>query len=138
MIFWRKKLGFSLLVISSIILLDQALKYPFTSSCNSGIAFGLLQNQRTVNTLISATVVFICFYFLMKEKRRFISFALLLVIGGGASNLFDRVTFGCVRDFIDFKIWPSFNLADSLISVGVIIIAVEIAFKRGQFNDLNQ
>lgn len=130
MIFGRSKLGFSLFVILSIILLDQALKFLFTSSCNRGIAFGLLQNQWTVNTLISFTVVSICFYFLMKEKRRFISFALLLVIGGGASNLFDRVTFGCVRDFIDFKIWPSFNLADSAISIGVVLILTKALFNK--------
>ena len=46
-----------------------------------------------------------------------------LLLGGTVGNLVDRVRFGYVTDFIDFKIWPTFNVADSAVTVGVIIFA---------------
>jgi signal peptidase II len=49
--------------------------------------------------------------------------ALGLVLGGAAGNLYDRVVFGAVRDFLDLGWWPVFNLADSAIVVGVLVYA---------------
>ena len=49
-----------------------------------------------------------------------------LVIGGSVSNLIDRVRLGHVTDFLDFKYWPAFNLADSFIVVGVAILFVAL------------
>jgi signal peptidase II len=48
--------------------------------------------------------------------------ALGLLIGGSMSNLVDRIRFGHVTDFIDFRYWPAFNLADSFIVLGVLIL----------------
>jgi signal peptidase II len=48
--------------------------------------------------------------------------ALGLVIGGSVSNLLDRVRLGYVTDFLDFRYWPAFNLADSFIVIGVAIL----------------
>lgn len=53
-------------------------------------------------------------------------FALALIFGGGLSNLIDRFTRGCVVDFIDVDFWPSFNLADAAITVGVIILVLSM------------
>jgi len=52
--------------------------------------------------------------------------ALGLVIGGSVSNLVDRVRLGHVTDFLDLKFWPAFNLADSFIVVGVIILLLAL------------
>jgi signal peptidase II len=52
--------------------------------------------------------------------------ALGLVIGGSVSNLVDRIRLGHVTDFIDFKFWPAFNLADSFIVVGVGILLLAL------------
>jgi signal peptidase II len=52
--------------------------------------------------------------------------ALGLVIGGSISNLVDRVRLGHVTDFLDFKFWPAFNLADSFIVIGVAILLVTL------------
>ena len=52
--------------------------------------------------------------------------ALGLVIGGSVSNLADRIRLGHVTDFLDFRYWPAFNLADSFIVIGVGIILVAL------------
>jgi signal peptidase II len=57
--------------------------------------------------------------------------ALGLVIGGSASNLADRVRLGFVTDFLDFRYWPAFNLADTSIVVGVgILLAALVLAER--------
>ncbi|MEX2027942.1 MAG: signal peptidase II [Candidatus Curtissbacteria bacterium] len=114
-------------------------KAKFASSYNSGIAFGILQSLGTFNTIAAIVVVWACFYFLTREKRAVASFALALIVGGGLSNIVDRLALGGVRDFIDIGFWPSqtwlsssltrwpsFNLADSAVTIGVIILIFAI------------
>jgi signal peptidase II len=56
--------------------------------------------------------------------------ALSLILGGALGNLYDRIAFGYVVDFLEFYVgayhWPSFNIADSAITVGVVLLAFEI------------
>ena len=54
---------------------------------------------------------------------RLVRAGLGLVMGGVIGNLIDRLRLGYVTDFIDFKVWPAFNVADSALTVGIIIIA---------------
>ena len=54
--------------------------------------------------------------------------ALGLVIGGSLSNLIDRIRLGHVTDFLDFKYWPAFNLADSFIVIGVVMLFFVLLF----------
>lgn len=91
---------------------------------NSGIAFGLFsQAAPLVIVLTSAIVLGMIFFFAHSGARHpLLPAALGLVIGGSVSNLFDRVTSGHVTDFIDFSFWPSFNLADSFIVLGVAVL----------------
>jgi signal peptidase II len=88
---------------------------------NSGIAFGLFsQATSIVIVLTSAVVLWMVVFFARSGARHpLLPAALGLVIGGSVSNLFDRVTSGHVTDFVDIKYWPSFNLADSFIVLGV-------------------
>ena len=51
--------------------------------------------------------------------------AFSLILGGAIGNLIDRMMYGYVIDFIDFRIWPVFNIADSAITVGAVIIALK-------------
>ncbi len=100
---------------------------------NTGAAFGLFQNQRLVLTLIAflgiATIVIAALL-----SNRYLPFldnalgrvALGLVLGGTVGNLIDRLRFGYVTDFIDFRIWPTFNVADSAVTIGIIIIAYTV------------
>lgn len=109
-----------------IIFLDQITKAQLGTSCNAGIAFSLFESLGVLNIIIPVIIVLVCFYFLLKQKREIVAFALALIIGGGLSNILDRLIIGCVRDFIDLKFWPSFNLADSAVTIGVSIIVFSI------------
>lgn len=99
-----------------------ASKYFFVS-CNEGGVFGFGSGGES-NLLISLASLAILIYlgFLAyKEKKNDLNLALVLVLSGGISNFLDRLTFGCVRDFIQvFKWFPSFNFADVLISIGAL------------------
>ena len=91
---------------------------------NSGIAFGLFTSATgVVIALTVIAVVWMLVYFARHGARHpVIPAALGLLIGGSVSNLVDRVRLGHVTDFIDFRYWPAFNLADSFIVIGVAIL----------------
>ena len=59
-----------------------------------------------------------------------LSIALALILGGAMGNLIDRIQSGYVIDFIDLRVWPVFNLADSAISIGAVLLAIELIFKK--------
>ncbi len=97
---------------------------------NSGAAFGLFQGQSFLLTIIAlvgvAALLLYAFFFHHRFPfldNRLGKLALGLVLGGTVGNLIDRVYLGYVTDFIDFNFWPAFNIADSAIVVGVIIVA---------------
>lgn len=102
---------------------------------NTGAAFSFLHDaggwqQWLFGGLASAVSVFICIY-LWKlpaaEKR--LALSLALILGGALGNLYDRLTLGYVVDFIDVYVnslhWPAFNIADSAITVGAIILLID-------------
>ena len=125
----NKKIISSSIVAASIIAFDQATKYfaPTwfsTIVCNSGFAFGAYQGF--LNGLIAALVLLGLIYIFVKNSSSDILFGLALVIGGGMSNLTDRLVRGCVVDFIDLKFWPAFNLADAAITIGVVILILSL------------
>jgi len=75
-------------------------------------------------------------YFIIKSEKEplLIIIALSLIFGGAVGNLIDRIRFGAVVDFLDFYIgswhWPAFNVADSAITVGAILMLWQIIFRR--------
>ena len=91
---------------------------------NSGIAFGFFsQATAIVIVLTGLAVAWMLVYFARSGARHpVLPVALGLVIGGSTSNLLDRVRLGYVTDFLDFRWWPAFNLADSFIVIGVLIL----------------
>jgi signal peptidase II len=91
---------------------------------NSGIAFGLFsQATAIVIVLTGAAVLWMLVFFARSGARHpVLPVALGLVIGGSLSNLLDRVRLGYVTDFLDLRWWPAFNLADSFIVVGVLVL----------------
>ena len=95
---------------------------------NSGIAFGLSSNATPAVIVVTGiAVAWMLVYFARSGARHpVLPVALGLVIGGSISNLVDRVRLGHVTDFLDFKYWPAFNLADSFIVVGVAILLLAL------------
>ena len=91
---------------------------------NSGIAFGLFASATSIVIVLTGIAVAWMLLFFARSGARHpvLPVALGLVIGGSVSNLVDRVRLGYVTDFIDLRYWPAFNLADSFIVVGVVIL----------------
>lgn len=100
---------------------------------NTGCAFGLFKSQPTlIFIIISLTAVIFFIYFLKHIKRSYVftQLGLILLISGSVSNLIDRFRFGYVIDFLDFRIWPVFNLGDTAITIGVSIFILQLFLKN--------
>ncbi|HKM39156.1 MAG TPA: signal peptidase II [bacterium] len=93
---------------------------------NPGAAFGLLQNQTWL--LVAVTIVIMVLIILYAGRTEFqtplLRWSLSSVLGGAVGNLIDRVRFGYVIDFLDFRVWPVFNIADMAIVAGVGLLIV--------------
>jgi len=87
---------------------------------------GLGLHQYYTHNFLFVFIVSSIVYLFIKEKNGFARFTLSLIISGAAGNLFDRISKGYVIDFLDFHIgnhhWPSFNLSDSFITVGSLLL----------------
>ena len=91
---------------------------------NTGTAFGLFQDHNLFFVILSAAVIIVLGIILFRGERKgqsvFSWVPLALVLGGAIGNLIDRIRFGYVIDFVDLRVWPVFNLADSCITVGIV------------------
>lgn len=111
--------------------------FHLTYVLNPGAAFGLFA-QRT-NYFIAVSVVVIALILLFGNRlargNRVLQAGFGLMLGGAVGNLVDRVVAGKVTDFMDFRIWPVFNVADASIVIGVGLFALDAFFgkdSRGQ------
>ncbi len=100
---------------------------------NRGVSFGLLYHQHDYMPYVLSAVAFIiCAWlgrWLLRVENLMVALALGLVLGGAIGNVVDRLRFGAVVDFLDFHVanwhWPSFNLADTCIVVGVGLLLLD-------------
>ncbi|MDF2546854.1 MAG: lspA [Anaerosolibacter sp.] len=92
---------------------------------NYGAAFGILRNQKLFFIIMTLAVVIGTFFFLRTQEKVHpaMKFSLTLIIAGAIGNLIDRIQFGYVRDFFDFRVWPVFNIADMAIVCGAILLS---------------
>src|SRR5699024_2423909 len=104
--------------------------FYLTSHRNSGAAWGILQGQMGFFYVVTAIVVVGLIYFMQKyaRERKMLAIALSLILGGAIGNFIDRLFRKEVIDFFDFMIfrydYPIFNIADSALVVGVIIVII--------------
>ena len=106
---------------------------------NEGIAFGLLSfNQDTFYnflTLFIVIIIFIILYMITKSSG-LKKYSLLMILGGAIGNVFDRIIYKAVPDFIDFHVgnfhWFIFNVSDIFISVGVILMVILELFDKSK------
>lgn len=98
---------------------------------NTGAAFGMLQGNTWFLILTSVLVSAVVAYLIWKVKpeNRYVKTSLALILGGALGNLVDRVLLGYVVDFLDFRIWPVFNIADSCVVVGAILLGYFVVVK---------
>lgn len=118
------------LVFLAVVLLDQISKFlapkvGLVIVRNTGIAFGLFPNF-CWGLVVLILLCLACFNLLRQRNKRYsLTVYYSLVLGGGFSNLFDRFYFGHIRDFIDLKFWPVFNLADVAVTCGVLLLLLK-------------
>ena len=104
--------------------------FHFTLIHNTGIAFGLFKNQGIVFIIIPIIAILVIAYHIFTSHQDdnagyLYIFAFSLILAGALGNLIDRIAYGYVIDFIDFRIWPVFNLADTAITIGAIFILIK-------------
>jgi signal peptidase II len=103
-----------------------------TPTHNTGGAFSLFQAKNHYFVLVAslAVIALLVTYHRFQRRDFWASAALMMAFGGAIGNLIDRVRFGYVRDFFDIHVWPIFNIADSAITLGILILAWHFLFKR--------
>ncbi len=98
---------------------------------NRGAAFGIFKNQTLIFIIAAGFAISLIASSLRKSsKANLYNFALSLILAGSAGNLIDRLRFGYVIDFIDFRVWPVFNIADSAITIGAILLGYSMLFNK--------
>jgi len=152
----RSKLRRLFVVAGVVLVLDQATKililnyfplyhtvsvlpgfFNLTHVHNPGGAFGVLSGSPSLVRHIffllassAALVVVLFLYFKTPGRYRLLSAGLALIFGGALGNLTDRIRLGKVVDFLDFYIrsfhWPAFNIADSAISIGMVVFVYHL------------
>lgn len=99
---------------------------------NSGAAFGILKEHRWVFLIASVAAIVLILWMLKKNKitNKLFLVSLSMILGGGIGNMIDRMAIGYVVDFIDFRLidFAVFNVADSAISIGAVLLVVYIVF----------
>ncbi|UCD84164.1 MAG: signal peptidase II [Deltaproteobacteria bacterium] len=105
---------------------------------NIGAAFGLFSNLSSelrgplfISISILAILMILSFFIKLEDRQRLLSFSFSLILGGALGNFIDRIRLGYVIDFLDihwydYYHWPAFNIADTAITVGVILLLLEI------------
>ncbi len=152
----RNKYLFLFVISGALIVIDQYTKFMVTLHIplnysvkvvegffnlthirNSGVAFGIFSDQQSelkpyllvFVSIIAIVAILVIFHQTGKEKRM-VQTGLVLVFSGAIGNLIDRVLHKEVIDFIDFFIenqhWPAFNVADSCITIGVMLMAADM------------
>lgn len=154
-----------LVAAALVVVLDQATKWwilnivmmppkvievvPFFNlvlTWNRGVSFGLFNSGSPLNALILPIVAIAIagslLVWLMRVDRMILALALGLIIGGAVGNLIDRFRFGAVADFLDVHAlgyhWPAFNVADSAITIGVVVLIADSLFGSAERRKTHQ
>ncbi len=143
----KRQYLFLLAIIAIILFIDQITKYiistkmqlnqsiqvtPFLSLTyitNTGVSFGSFQGYNLLFIIITTLFILFIIYYLPYFETKILP-AIALVLAGAIGNLIDRILYSHVIDFIDFKIWPVFNIADSSITIAAVWIIIVIFFKK--------
>jgi len=137
-------------IILSIFVLDRASKhwalkalymksvqvlsfFHLTYAENTGVAFGMFRDSNLFFLLFSSVLIAVLLYLRRQIEAygRLAAAGLALVLGGALGNLYDRIAYGFVVDYFDFSFFPAvFNVADSAITVGAVLMALGMKEKK--------
>ncbi len=102
-------------------------------SHNTGIAFNLFPNVSplfTITSLIICGLIIYAYIAYLPNQSLFVQASIGFILGGAVGNIIDRIRLGYVIDFVQVGWWPVFNVADSGITTGAIVLAIYITFAR--------
>lgn len=124
---------YDLLVIEGLRFVEVLPFFNLVTVWNYGVSFGMLTNESQLGpwlfVAVALAIVAALLTWLRRAPSRMVAFALGMVIGGAIGNVVDRLRYGAVFDFLDVHAfgwhWPAFNLADSGISIGVILLLAD-------------
>lgn len=146
---WGDYVLAAFILIAGIILFDQITKimvenhfielesigvidniFYLTYVPNYGAAFGILKNKTIFFIIIGIIIITGLLIYLqyIPKQRKTLKLALILQIAGALGNMIDRIRLGYVIDFLDFRIWPVFNIADMAIVIGAIFLIYDVFF----------
>lgn len=131
-------------IVGKYLLFEQPVKVlPFFNlyfTYNRGAAFSFLDSasgwQQWLFGVVAIGISIIVVRWLLKLKKSqiWLSVSLALILGGALGNLYDRIVYHYVIDFLDFYYqawhWPAFNIADSAICVGAIMLVIDVLWKK--------
>lgn len=123
-------------VLGEQIVIEVTPFFNWVRAWNTGVSFSMFNDYGSLGTVIlsavAGAIVVALVVWLKNEQNRLAQAALGMIIGGAIGNVIDRVRLGAVFDFLDFHIagshWPAFNLADSFICVGAVILIIQSIF----------
>ena len=139
------------IIIFLVVLLDQITKYfvvtkmyfeesipiinkifYLTYITNTGTAFGKLQQYGSILLIFSVIAILILSLIVFKQKNipKINLIAFSMILGGAIGNVIDRILRGSIVDFLDFRIWPIFNIADSAITIGIALLIIHSVFSK--------
>lgn len=139
---------FALLICVSDLVIKNYLRFNLTSQVsplipkifnitlvlNKGAAFGVLQG-RTVLLIFIGIIFLVLFYLFFKKEgkgNKLFLISCAMILGGAASNMYDRIVLGYVVDYLQFAFWtafPVFNLSDACITIGTALLFLD-SFRR--------
>lgn len=150
---WLGPLLFAVILIVDLVTKEWALAtfdglgrvrvtsfFNFVLVWNPGISFGMFQSDgdlgRWLLIGLALVIATILVFWLRREQRLWPRLAIWLILAGALGNVIDRIRFGAVVDFLDFHAfgyhWPAFNVADSAIVVGAVILVADSLFSGGR------
>lgn len=108
--------------------------FHITFVLNPGAAFGMLEHQRWIFVAVAMLVVALVLLFYRKLQQESLATRIGagLLLGGAIGNVVDRIQSGLVVDFLDFRIWPVFNIADIAICGGAAMIILDMWQRRNE------
>ena len=129
----------TLRINESVVVLDNFFNLAHVR--NRGMAFGIMNQPGLdfapyllIGASVAAIVMILIWQLTLKQKTWLLKVSVSLILAGAAGNLIDRIRFREVVDFLDFHIgswhWPAFNIADSAITIGAFLLAVNLIFER--------
>ena len=132
-------------IISALVPLNHSIKiipsfFSITNVHNYGIAWSMLNGHRYLIICITTIIIVVLANYLHKNNNmlKYETISYLMIIAGSLGNLYDRIIYGYVIDFLDFNIfgynYPIFNLADTFIVLGVFLLLISM-FRKDKNTD---